>query len=184
MLLDLGERILDGREVGGRGAAAETGGDARELRGDLLRRAGAEEALERPAGGRRGEEPAIAVGGGEAHRLDPAAEGEERLLGVVQVLLDGGLGRRDAGEQLPRPGARGKATWSAERPEKYKDNEHIVLVRATVDRIGRSGSKHQVVLDWIHNRQTEKIDLERVTVDGEEQSLVGGALQFLLLQMD
>jgi hypothetical protein len=81
-------------------------------------------------------------------------------------------------------GARGKATWSAERPEKYKDNEHIVLVRATVDRIGRSGSKHQVVLDWIHNRQTEKIDLERVTVDGEEQSLVGGALQFLLLQMD
>ena len=81
-------------------------------------------------------------------------------------------------------GARGKATWSAERPEKYKDNENIVLVRATVDRIGRSGAKHQVVLDWIHNRQTEKIDLERVTVDGEEQSMVGGALQFLLLQMD
>ena len=81
-------------------------------------------------------------------------------------------------------GARGKATWSAERPEKYKDNENIVLVRATVDRVGRSGAKHQVVLEWIHNRQTEKIDLERVTVDGEEQSLVGGALQFLLLQLD
>ena len=91
-----------------------------------------------------------------------------------------------AAARLARSASRraSQASWSAERPEKYKDNEHIVLVRATVDRIGRSGSKHQVVLDWIHNRQTEKIDLERVTVDGEEQSLVGGALQFLLLQMD
>ncbi len=89
-------------------------------------------------------------------------------------------------EELVRQiaGARGKASWSAERPEKYKDNENIVLVRAMVDRIGRSGAKHQVVLDWIHNRQTEKIDLERVLVDGEEQTLVGGALQVLLLQLD
>ena len=89
-------------------------------------------------------------------------------------------------EELVRQiaGARGQASWSAERPEKYKDNEQIVLVRAMVDRIGRSGAKHQVVLDWIRNRQTEKIDLERVLVDGEEQSLVGGALQFLLLQLD
>jgi len=101
---------------------------------------------------------------------------------VKQSSAPTGLVNEELVEQFA--GARGKATWSAERPEKYKDNEHIVLVRATVDRIGRSGSKHQVVLDWIHNRQTEKIDLERVTVDGEEQSLVGGALQFLLLQMD
>jgi hypothetical protein len=101
---------------------------------------------------------------------------------VKQSSAPTGLVNEELVEQFA--GARGKATWSAERPEKYKDNEHIVLVRATVDRIGRSGSKHQVVLDWIHNRQTEKIDLERVTVDGEEQSLVGGALQFLLLQLD
>ncbi len=89
-------------------------------------------------------------------------------------------------EELARQlaGARGKVAWSAERPEKYKDNEHIVLVRATIDRIGRSGAKHQVVLDWIHNRQTRKVDLERVLVDGEEKDLVGGALQLLLLQLD
>jgi hypothetical protein len=112
-----------------------------------------------------------------------ACEGYARdIEAVKQSSAPTGLVNEELVEQFA--GARGKATWSAERPEKYKDNEHIVLVRATVDRIGRSGSKHQVVLDWIHNRQTEKIDLERVTVDGEEQSLVGGALQFLLLQMD
>ena len=91
-----------------------------------------------------------------------------------------------ANEELVRQiaGARGEIAWSAEHSEKYKDNENIVLVRATVDRIGRSGAKHQVVMDWIHNRQTEKVDLEGVKVDGEEQSVVGGALQVLLLQLD
>jgi hypothetical protein len=53
-----------------------------------------------------------------------------------------------------------------------------------VDRVGRSGAKHQVVMDWIHNRQTQKVDLEGVKVDGEERSVVGGALQVLLLQLD
>jgi hypothetical protein len=81
-------------------------------------------------------------------------------------------------------GARGKIDWSAERPEKYKDNENIVLVRATIERIGRSGNRREVILEWIRNRQTEKIDMERVLVDGEEQGLVGGALQLLLLQLD
>jgi hypothetical protein len=91
-----------------------------------------------------------------------------------------------ANEELVRQiaGARGKIDWSAERPEKYKDNENIVLVRARVDRVGRSGAKHQVVMDWIHNRQTQKVDLEGVKVDGEERSVVGGALQVLLLQLD
>ena len=81
-------------------------------------------------------------------------------------------------------GARGKIDWSAERPEKYKDNENIVLVRATIERIGRSGNKREVVLEWIRNRQTDKIDMERVLVDGQEQGMVGGALQLLLLQLD
>jgi hypothetical protein len=40
------------------------------------------------------------------------------------------------------------------------------------------------VLEWIRNRQTDKIDMERVLVDGEEQGMVGGALQLLLLQLD
>ena len=81
-------------------------------------------------------------------------------------------------------GARGKIDWSAERPEKYKDNENIVLVRATIERIGRSGNRREVILEWIRNRQTEKIDMERVLVDGEEQGMMGGALQLLLLQLD
>ena len=38
-------------------------------------------------------------------------------------------------------GARGKIDWSAEQPEKYKDNENIVLVRATIDRDRPLGSQ-------------------------------------------
>jgi len=81
-------------------------------------------------------------------------------------------------------GARGQVSWSAEHPEKYKDNPNIILVRATVDRIGHSGTKHKVVMEWIHNRQTEKVDMERVVVDGEEKNLLGGAVQLFLLQLD
>ena len=81
-------------------------------------------------------------------------------------------------------GARGKIGWSAERPEKYKDNDNIVLVRATIERFGRSGNKREVILEWIRNRQTDKIDLECVLVDGEEQGMMGGAIQLLLLQLD
>ena len=101
---------------------------------------------------------------------------------VKQSTVPTGIANEELTRQLA--GARGKVAWSAERPEKYKDNEHIVLVRATIDRIGRSGAEHQVVLDWIHNRQTRKVDLERMLVDGEEKDLVGGALQLLLLQLD
>ena len=101
---------------------------------------------------------------------------------VKQSTVPTGIANEELARQLA--GARGKVAWSAERPEKYKDNEHIVLVRATIDRIGRSGAEHQVMLDWIHNRQTRKVDLERMLVDGEEKDLVGGALQLLLLQLD
>ncbi len=112
-----------------------------------------------------------------------ACGGFERDIDVVkQSNAPTGIANEELVRQLA--GARGKVAWSAERPETYKDNEHIVLVRATVERIGRSGAKHQVVMDWIHNRQTQKVDLERVKVDGEEQDLVGGALQLFLLQLD
>ena len=38
-------------------------------------------------------------------------------------------------------GARGKVTWSAGRPDKYKDNEYLVGVDATIDKITQSGNK-------------------------------------------
>ena len=101
---------------------------------------------------------------------------------VKQSNVPTGIVNEDLAKQFA--GARGKIDWSAERPEKYKDNENIVLVRAKIDRVGRSGNKREVVLEWIRNRQTDKIDMERVLVDGEEQGMVGGALQLLLLQLD
>ena len=101
---------------------------------------------------------------------------------VKQSNVPTGIVNEDLAKQFA--GARGKIDWSAERPEKYKDNENIVLVRATIERVGRSGNKREVVLEWIRNRQTDKIDMERVLVDGEEQGMMGGALQLLLLQLD
>ena len=101
---------------------------------------------------------------------------------VKQSNVPTGIVNEELAQQFA--GARGKIDWSAEQPEKYKDNENIVLVRAKIDRVGRSGAKREVVLEWIRNRQTDKIDMERVLVDGQEQGMMGGALQLLLLQLD
>lgn len=81
-------------------------------------------------------------------------------------------------------GARGKVTWSAERPEAYRDNPNIVLVTATIDKTTRSGQKRTIVLEYLNNRQTRKVALERALVDGEPQGLVSGMLNLLLLQLE
>jgi hypothetical protein len=48
----------------------------------------------------------------------------------------------------------------------------------------RAGGKRVVVLEFIHNRQTEKVALDRLLVDGQPQSLVGGFLNLLLMQLE
>lgn len=81
-------------------------------------------------------------------------------------------------------GARGKVEWSANRPEKYQDNEHIVGVDATIDRTTRTGAKRVVVLHYIHNRQTQQIAFDGLDIDGRPQDLIGGALNLLLMQLE
>jgi hypothetical protein len=81
-------------------------------------------------------------------------------------------------------GARGQVAWSAEKPEAYRDNPNIVLVRATIDKATRSGQKRTIVLEYLNNRQTRQVALERVLVDGEPQGLVSGMLNLLLLQLE
>lgn len=81
-------------------------------------------------------------------------------------------------------GARGKVEWTAEKPTAYKDNPHIILVRATIDRTTRAGVERKIVVEYINNRQTGKVALERVLVDGQPQNLVSGLLNLLLMQLE
>jgi len=81
-------------------------------------------------------------------------------------------------------GARGKVEWVADRPDKYKDNEYIVAVTAKIERITRAGAKRQIELQFIRNRQNQQISFEQLTIDGQPQGLVAGALNLLLMQLE
>ena len=81
-------------------------------------------------------------------------------------------------------GARGKVEWVADRPEKYVDNEHIVGVTAKIERTTRAGGKRLIELQFIRNRQNRQIAFEQVTIDGQPQTLIGGALNLLLMQLE
>jgi hypothetical protein len=81
-------------------------------------------------------------------------------------------------------GARGKVEWVADRPDKYKDNEYVVGVTAKIERVTRAGAKRQIELQFIRNRQNQQIAFEQLTIDGQPQGLVGGALNLLLMQLE
>ena len=82
-----------------------------------------------------------------------------------------------------RPCAKASA-WSAAKPAKYKDNPNVVEVVAKIDKTTRAGAKRQVEIGWINNRQTKQVALERLSIDGQPQSLVSGALGLLLMQLE
>ncbi len=79
-------------------------------------------------------------------------------------------------------GARGHVDWSAGKATAYNNND-IIEVVATIDRPGATGGDHKIELHFIHNRQTQKVALDNVMVDGKSQGLLGGALNLLLLQL-
>jgi len=81
-------------------------------------------------------------------------------------------------------GARGKVEWVADRPEKYKDNEYIVGITAKIERITRAGAKRLIELQFIRNQQNQQISFEQLTIDGQPQGIVGGALNLLLMQLE
>ncbi|MFZ5790074.1 MAG: hypothetical protein ACOY3L_05180 [Pseudomonadota bacterium] len=80
-------------------------------------------------------------------------------------------------------GVRGSFEWEAGRSEAYKDNPDIVQVTCKVTRQTSSGAVRHVDLEFIHNRQTRKVALDRVLIDGQEQSIVSGMLNLLLMQL-
>jgi hypothetical protein len=81
-------------------------------------------------------------------------------------------------------GARGHFEWLAGRSATYADNPDIVLVTCKVDRTTSSGAKREVRLEYLHNRQTDKVALDRVLIDGELQNIISGMLNLLLMQLD
>jgi hypothetical protein len=80
-------------------------------------------------------------------------------------------------------GGHGSVTWDGSKPDRFKDTD-IVLVTATIKEIGSSGKQHDIVVDWVNNRQTKKVAIDRVTVDGEEQNLLTLPFNLFKLQLD
>jgi len=81
-------------------------------------------------------------------------------------------------------GPRGKVEWTADRPDKYRDNEYIVGVSARIERTTQAGAKRVIELQFIRNRQNQKIAFEQLTIDGQPQGILGGALNLLLMQLE
>jgi hypothetical protein len=79
-------------------------------------------------------------------------------------------------------GARGHVEWSAGKAAAYS-NPDVIEVVAKIDRPSPSGAGHKIELHFLHNRQTEKIALDNVVVDGKAQGVIGGALNLMLLQL-
>jgi len=80
-------------------------------------------------------------------------------------------------------GARGTIEWSGE-PAAGFDNGEVVTVAAHIERTTRTGQKRLIVIEFIHNRQTETVALERLVVDGRPQNLLTGALNLFLMQLE
>ncbi|WP_119301617.1 hypothetical protein [Dongia deserti] len=77
-------------------------------------------------------------------------------------------------------GARASIEWAAERSKVY-DNDDIVAVTATINRLGQAGQRSRVDLVYIHNRQTKKVAFEELRLNGRRQDWLSGALNLMLL---
>ena len=105
---------------------------------------------------------------------------------IEAVRQDRTVSQDQTNDELARQlaGARGKVEWVADRPDKYADNEFIVGVTAKIERITRAGAKRLIELQFVRNRQNQQISFEQLTIDGQPQGLVGGALNLLLMQLE
>ena len=78
-------------------------------------------------------------------------------------------------------GARAAIEWTAE-PSKLYDNDEVIAVTATINRLGQFGKRSKVQLVYIQNRQTKQVAFEELRLNGQRQDLLSGALNFLLLE--
>jgi hypothetical protein len=78
-------------------------------------------------------------------------------------------------------GANGTVAWSATDAD---GREETVRVVAEIDRPADSGPAHKIQLEFLHDRKSRDVVLDRVLVDGREQNLVSGVLNLLLMQLE
>ena len=78
-------------------------------------------------------------------------------------------------------GADGKVEWSATGVDGREDTVRVV---AEIDRPAGSGPAHKIQLEFLHDRKSRDVLLDRVLVDGREQNLVSGVLNLLLMQLE
>src|SRR5689334_16728951 len=77
-------------------------------------------------------------------------------------------------------GARASIEWTAAQSKVY-DNDDIIEVVATINRLGQAGKRSKVDLVYIHNRQTKQVSFEELRLNGQRQDLLSGALNLMLL---
>jgi hypothetical protein len=77
-------------------------------------------------------------------------------------------------------GASASIEWTAERSKVY-DNDDIIAVTATINRIGQAGRRSKVDLIYIHNRQTKQVGFQELRLNGKRQDMLSGALNLMLL---
>jgi len=104
------------------------------------------------------------------------------ILAVKQATSLGDSSNEELCKELA--GARGHFEWLGGRSETYADNPDIVLVTCKVDRTTSAGTKRELRLEFLHNRQTDKVALDRVLIDGQPQNVISGMLNLLLMQLE
>ena len=80
-------------------------------------------------------------------------------------------------------GARGTVDWKGGPAPQYQSDD-IVGVTAVIKRISTNGNRHQIELDFVHNRQTKKVAFDGALVDGKKQDILSGALSLFLMQLE
>lgn len=78
-------------------------------------------------------------------------------------------------------GKKGSVEWSASAEPNREDTVRVV---ADIERPAESGPAHEIRLEFLRERRSGDIALDRLLVDGREQNLVSGVLNLLLIQLE
>lgn len=107
-----------------------------------------------------------------------ACSGHDKSIDAVKTTTLGGKTYESIVNDLA--GAKGEVDWSATDSKEYKD---AVEVTAKVDKAGKD-AKRSAQLTWLHNPKTQKIELIGVTIDGQQESLLTGAIGLLQMTLE
>lgn len=80
---------------------------------------------------------------------------------------------------LDLAGERSSAKWTGSST----DQDDVVEVVATINRVGKAGKRSTIELHYSHNRQTKVVTLDRVLLNGKRQDLASGAINLMNLNL-